>query len=169
MGAASARPTMGASSARASPGYGAAGRLGVSSSAGALCITEAVAGMAAGTTSTRLLRMRPSLRRQRSILRSPTKQTQSTPSQRWRAGMLPRLSQLQNGEAVSAGPTMLASSARASPECGAAGTLGVSFIAGALYITGLVAGMAVGTLAVGMPAGGAELFLGAATSHSSVR
>merc|ERR1712151_267657 len=65
-------------------------------------------------------------------------------------------------------PTMSASSARASPECGAAGTLGVSSIVGALCITGLVAGMAAGMLAVGMPAGGAELFLGAATSHSSV-
>jgi len=156
--AASARPTMSASSARASPGCGAAGRLGVSSNAGALCITGAVAGMAAGmlvvgmaagTTSTRLPRMRPSPSRQRSTWRSPTKQRQSTPSQRWRAGMLPRLSQLQPGEAASARPTMSASSARASPGCGAAGRLGVSSSAGALCITGLVAGV--------------ELFFGAAT------
>merc|ERR1712226_345979 len=62
---------------------------------------------------------------------------------------------------------MSASSARASPDCAVAGTLGVSSIVGALCITGLVVGMATGTLVVGMPAGGAELFLGAATSHSS--
>merc|ERR1712176_1568328 len=80
---------------------------------------------------------------------------QSTPSQRWRAGLLPRcLSQLQPGEAASARPTMSASSAWAAPGCGAAGRLGVSSNAGALCITGAVAG--------------AELFFGAATSHSSV-
>merc|ERR1711933_421035 len=57
-------------------------------------------------------------------------------------------------EAASARPTMSASSAWAAPGCGAAGRLGVSSNAGALCITGLVAG--------------AELFFGAATSHSSV-
>merc|ERR1719416_110355 len=77
--------------------------------------------LVAGITGARL--QRPKVL----TLRSPIRPMRGIPSQSWRVGRIPHHWRHRHlGEEVSAQLTMLVGSARASLECAAAGTLGVS-------------------------------------------